>query len=51
MVVALVYYSVNPLTSRVFKLSYSYIIVDISFILVLHLPLLASFNLIDNNFL
>lgn len=37
MVITLVYYSANPLTSRVFKLSYSYIIVDISFILVLHL--------------
>ena len=37
MVVTLVYYNVNPLTSRVFKLSYSYIIVDISFILVFHL--------------
>ena len=37
MVITLVYYSVNPLTSRVFKLSYSYIIVDISFIFALHL--------------
>lgn len=36
-VITLIYYSVNPLTCRVFKLPYSYIIVDIAFILVLHL--------------
>ena len=37
MVITLVYYSINPFACRVFKLSYPYIVIDVSFVFVFHL--------------